>query len=82
MKYIVVLTIDRHPPGTDVTDLYTPDQLQELVRFGYLEEAPAKEAKQVAKEAAEKSEEERQAEYLAKQPEPAPKRKRQRKEGD
>lgn len=39
-KYIVVLTIDRRAPGTDVTDLYAPDQLQELVRFGYLEEMP------------------------------------------
>ena len=37
-RYIVALTIDRHPPGTDVTDTYPEFEAQELVRFGYLEE--------------------------------------------
>jgi hypothetical protein len=37
-KYVVVLTIDRHPPGTDATDLYPDDVRDELVRFGYLDE--------------------------------------------
>lgn len=36
-RYIVALTIDRHPPGTDVTDIYGEPELDELVRFGYLE---------------------------------------------
>lgn len=40
-KYVVVLTIDRHQPGTDVTALYPEETLQELERFGYLEQAQA-----------------------------------------
>ena len=36
-RYIVVMTIDRNKPGTDVTDIYDERTAQELVKFGYLE---------------------------------------------
>jgi hypothetical protein len=45
-RFIVVLTIDRHAPGTDVTDLYDAATLDDLVRFGYVEAAPVGEQPQ------------------------------------
>jgi len=39
MKYKVTELgpIDRHPPGTDVTDAYPADVLQRLIEDGYVE---------------------------------------------
>lgn len=45
-RYVVVLTIDRYPPGTDVTDLYDADTLDRLIDEGYVSaEKPAAKAK-------------------------------------
>lgn len=68
MKHIVLMTIDLHPPGTDVTGLYTDDTLAELVTLGYIEEVPNRSARRAAREAAEAADE--QADILEELPEP------------
>lgn len=68
MKYIMLMTIDRHPPGTDVTDLYDADKLGELVALGYVEEVPNRSARRAAREAAESADE--QADILEELPRP------------
>ena len=47
MRYIVtdLGPIDRHPPGTDVTELYDAATLARLVAEGYVEDADAPKGK-------------------------------------
>lgn len=47
MKFIVseLGPIDRHPPGTDVTEIYSPETLQRLVEEGYVVEQSNKKGK-------------------------------------
>ena len=68
MKHIVLMTIDMHPPGADVTGLYADDTLAELVALGYIEEVPNRSARRAAREAAESADE--QADILEELPRP------------
>lgn len=45
IRFVVLLTIDRHEPGTDVTALYDADTLARLVEEGYIEADKPKAAK-------------------------------------
>lgn len=38
MRYVVLMTIDRHVPGEDVTDVYPRELADLLVSLGYLEQ--------------------------------------------
>lgn len=68
MRHIVLMTIDMHPPGADVTGLYADETLAELVALGYIEEVRNRSARRAAREAAESADE--QADILEELPRP------------